>query len=858
MSFGGGVRRFLASAASTATSSSPPPADPTPLKGGPSWPPPALVTAIPASPTLPSPKTAPLFLKKDKQEDSGTVKSPVRTQKPLASARSPVASSSSPTPSLSRLPQPSSPLSRVPPPTRVSTSRLGNNAPLNTRDELLISLLASEAVVDSRDFEILSSEEVEDLKKEQQVLMSRQGAMTKKLSLETKIRDAAVSLSRVNAAHKKVSKQSEEQLEAANKRVDVAERELARVSARAADIQKRLLEHRAGVLSYSVRSMERKMAPPEGNTDSGYNTPSGTQRSPTGSSVMSASQKPAAARFEGAHFFAGHSDSVVPGGPKEAASSASALELEEKLTRATEALAASSAKQAELARELAAARKETEEVEAARAEELRSAEDTIAALERELPRLEGMDEEMQTLAREKAVWAEERAAMVREREAERAAWDRDKTQAEDERMEDLARLQEETERMRAEDAQALQRLQEDLEDGVSALRAVVKTHGIPLYSRNESLPTLVAALGSHLQGLAAKVQAHTTAQGEWELLRRKLEDDIRGGMDKRESLSREIEEARREREEARKEIRAMELRVKTDLRSPSLSPNPTPTQMEFSGDVGRVAAILQPLWAILPSPEARAAKFGSARSFRAGSAGSNSPTQPSSPNPSSLSDLDVRSLKALYDSRSPSSPVPGSGVPFSVEAFATRVQALIQDDRALIERLLRFAQAHDLLKKNAERAQKLAAEGSGALETYQKQVRTLEERNMELASKMSALQSEVATLQSAVERVSAEKRDVETRAAEQAATCTQLTEANNALSAKTLALAEEAASAPEAVRKQLEGQLAEVRSALDDARAEVDAMRMSEQGQLNSMLDELNSMQTENGKLRDQLRALKK
>ena len=36
---------------------------------------------------------------------------------------------------------------------------------LNTRDELLISLLASEAVVDSREFDILSSEEVEELKK---------------------------------------------------------------------------------------------------------------------------------------------------------------------------------------------------------------------------------------------------------------------------------------------------------------------------------------------------------------------------------------------------------------------------------------------------------------------------------------------------------------------------------------------------------------------------------------------------------------------------------------------------------------------------------------------------------------------
>ena len=69
----------------------------------------------------------------------------------------------------------------------------------------------------------------------------------------------------------------------------------------------------------------------------------------------------------------------------------------------------------------------------------------------------------------------------------------------------------------------------------------------------------------------------------------------------------------------------------------------------------------------------------------------------------------------------------GPGV-FSVDAFAQRVQALISDDRALMECLIRFAQAHDLLKKNAERAQKLAQESNVALETYQKQVRKLEER----------------------------------------------------------------------------------------------------------------------------------
>jgi hypothetical protein len=184
-----------------------------------------------------------------------------------------------------------------------------------------------------------------------------------------------------------------------------------------------------------------------------------------------------------------------------------------------------------------------------------------------------------------------------------------------------------------------------------------------------------------------------------------------------------------------------------------MEPRPS-SPFAFAKDAAGFVAILQPLWATLPSPEARAARLSSAaRPFRAGG-GRTSPSLrpgvgPGSPGPS-ISDLDVRALKTLYTpggsgsgpgagadrSASPASPTTtsgstdgggaGTGV-FSVEAFAQRVQALISDDRALMERLIRFAQAHDLLKKNAERAQKLAQESNAALETYQRQVRTLEE-----------------------------------------------------------------------------------------------------------------------------------
>lgn len=54
-----------------------------------------------------------------------------------------------------------------PMPNRVAQLRAWKRASgtVDTRDELLMSLLASEAIVDSREFDILHSEDVEELKK---------------------------------------------------------------------------------------------------------------------------------------------------------------------------------------------------------------------------------------------------------------------------------------------------------------------------------------------------------------------------------------------------------------------------------------------------------------------------------------------------------------------------------------------------------------------------------------------------------------------------------------------------------------------------------------------------------------------
>lgn len=578
------------------------------------------------------------------------------------------------------------------------------------------------------------------------------------------------------------------------------------------------MEHRAAVLSFSVKSMESKLSPHA--DDSGYDSSNrSTLTSPaTNFSVLSS---PSSSKFDGAHFFAGHAETVVPRrklSPEAAANEI--LALQTKLNDAKEALKAAGQKQAQMTRELSMIKLEKQELE------------TMAALDREqqsderdgeLKRLTGEKQEwerqkegwakknaewttqqeqwarqkeewemhQQERTRQKEEWArkhedlirqneqlarqnEEGArqnekwghtgkeletlqtkiaaieakkeedeaqlrAVIEEREEEieamRRAWEEERQVWEDEKMEDLARLQEEF------DARGNQQANEELENCLVSVQSIVKKHGIVLFARDNSLLGLLNGLGTHLETVHAKLQSYAKSEADWDLARRRLEDDVRSGFDKRESLARELDEIRRERDSIR-------------AKSPPQMANASLTDTISSSEAAR---ILQPIWAILPSPEARAAKFGaSTRSYR-----TNSPTPtpgtPIGPNTNlssssgvitSLSDLDVRSLKALYDTRnnsntpssSPSTAFPSQSLQaFTLEAFAARVQALIADDRALIERLVRFAQAHDLLKKNAERAQKLAQDGTHALETYQKQVRTLEERNKGMGGRIVAM-----------------------------------------------------------------------------------------------------------------------
>ncbi|KAI0089192.1 Up-regulated during septation-domain-containing protein [Irpex rosettiformis] len=801
-----GMRRYFGGGSGSSppesmAQSPPPTTSPLVFSSKPSWPPSPPPDSSPRTGSFDTspPITPALFVRKEKKSsfppnDEANNFFPTSrssngyTSRTGSTPQSPVAGPSSPR--IPPLPSRVSQLSRK----SVGSETKRSSQMLNIRDDLLMSLLASEAIVDSRAFEILSAEEVEELKKEQQVLASRLVAMNKKLTLETKIRDAAVSLSKANAAYKNVSKQSSEQLEGANRRVETAQKDLWRMQERANEVNRKLLEHRAGVLSHSVRSLEKKTNGSDETTTSGSSTPNrSSQMSPvTASSATSIQTASSKGRFDGAHLFAGHIDALIPNSPRipqpvvDAASEARIKELEEKLQELTTALEAATAKQTESEQELSLVRMEKEEVETTLGMELHSAQDQVRQLEGDQARLEDMDAQLKELEDEKEEWEGQRAELKdRQQEVEELKKKIEVLEAEsggrtvvegalaaataahaielgkkNQELEET-RIRLETERQNWETEKAalmgdmnaqVAKLQQDaevsssatkgqLDEHVNSMTTLFQSHGIPYDTSNASSAALIASLGSHLNGVRTQQQAHAQAQQDWSDMKSQFETNLQANADKHDSATAELDQLRQERDDAKADARDLQLQLQAQTAASAVAlaaaaASSASPPVEYKGDVAKIIEQLKPVWSILPSAEARASKLGG-RSFRTGS-----PTgTPASPRGvgSSLSEMDVRSLKNLYDPKGYALSGNIGNTTFSIEAFVERVQALVTDDRALVERLIRFAQAHDLLKKNAERAQKLAQDSNAALETYQKQVNTLEERNISLMKQQAQL-----------------------------------------------------------------------------------------------------------------------
>ena len=444
--------------------------------------------------------------------------------------------------------------------------------------------------------------------------MSRLVTANKKFMLVSKIRNA-----KANAAGKNVNKQLSEQLEAANREVDTAQKDVWTLQERANEVNRKLLEHRAGVLSHSVRTLEKKTNGSDEATTSGSSTPNrSSQMSPvTASSVTSIQTASSKGRFDGAHLFAGHVDAVIPNSPRipqptvDAASEARIKELEEKLQELTASLEAATAKQSESERELSLVRMEKEEVETTLGMELHSAQDQVRQLEMDRERLVELDAQLKALEDEKEEWDRQQVELKdKEQEVEELKKKVEALEAESggrtvvegalaaattahalelgKKNQELEEMQNrlEMERHNWETEKAalvgnmnaqVARLQEDatasssatkeqLDDHVNSLTSLLQSHDIPFDASNTSSAALVASLSSHLDSTRTQAQAHAQAQQDWSAMKSQFETDLQANADKHDSASVELEQLRQERDDAKAEARDLQLQLQVRQR----------------------------------------------------------------------------------------------------------------------------------------------------------------------------------------------------------------------------------------------------------------------------------------------------
>lgn len=356
-----------------------------------------------------------------------------------------------------------------------------------------------------------------------------------------------------------------------------AQKELWRVSERTSEVYRKLLEHRAGVLGYSVHKMEKEVLP----SLNGVSEPDASRaitpnRNSTISSVTSAPSTPS--KFDGAHLFSGHTGAQIPKAPFSASDIAT---LEANLRTATESLNAANKKNAHLARELSHLRLEKEQMETMMSMELQNAEEMVAALEQELPRFEEIQARCDEMTKERAQWEEDsqklaareraverlerRLEVLEEKSGEATEMERMLTSIQEKADVDMQRqgeafsaLQVEYEEARvnwqAEKAvmeDELDRLrgggeaQVELDGAFETLHALMQLHDVDHTSRDASLQGLLGSVGAHLESLSAILKEHCDSRDQLES-----------------HLQAELEASRRERDDAKREAISLGVRVK--------------------------------------------------------------------------------------------------------------------------------------------------------------------------------------------------------------------------------------------------------------------------------------------------------
>ncbi|KAF5006115.1 hypothetical protein FDECE_7487 [Fusarium decemcellulare] len=157
----------------------------------------------------------------------------------------------------------------------MNPDRPQSSALVDLRDPIQVHLLTETALSDSKRFEILSQEEVDDLKKQCQSLSQRVESTRQNLTIQSKYRDAAISMARLYSPGKvdgkrrsllgrnsggdhTRAKEAEAERQASERKCEELAAELFNLEKRLMEPQRRLLEHTAGILQLTHKVSKKK------------------------------------------------------------------------------------------------------------------------------------------------------------------------------------------------------------------------------------------------------------------------------------------------------------------------------------------------------------------------------------------------------------------------------------------------------------------------------------------------------------------------------------------------------------------------------------------------------------------------
>ncbi|KAI1262257.1 hypothetical protein F5Y18DRAFT_418958 [Xylariaceae sp. FL1019] len=160
----------------------------------------------------------------------------------------------------------------------LNPERIQSSVLVDLKDSVQVHLLTETALFDSKEYVILSEDEVDSLKKQVQFLNQRIEQARSNLTIQSKYRDAAASMTRLYSPSRAegrrksllgnrlsggsdAAREAEAEREAVQKKCEDLAADLWALEQRLMEPQKRLLEHTAGILQHAHKTAKKTAAP---------------------------------------------------------------------------------------------------------------------------------------------------------------------------------------------------------------------------------------------------------------------------------------------------------------------------------------------------------------------------------------------------------------------------------------------------------------------------------------------------------------------------------------------------------------------------------------------------------------------